>query len=99
MDKPNSGGDTPLHVCAREGKDKFFYAFIDAGASISVDSQNGRVINLVLQFILTDEKRRYDWIEKVIETEKEEVNVRETKFGSRPMHWARTKADVDQLRV
>lgn len=97
MDKPNSGGDTPLHVCAREGKDKFFYAFIDAGASISVDSQNGRVINLVLQFILTDEKRRYDWIEKVIETEKEEVNVRETKFGSRPMHWARTKADVDQL--
>ena len=34
MNLINANGDAPLHICAREGRDKFFFALINAGASL-----------------------------------------------------------------
>lgn len=56
------------------------------------------MLHLILKHaILTDEKRRFDLVEKVLHHQKCEVHAIEMKFGGTALHWARTKADVEQL--
>ena len=63
-------------------KEKFFHLLIDgAGANVTVDSPNGRVIHLLLKHCL-EPKKRIELIEKILNGKggKTEVDAQDAKY-------------------